>query len=235
MNHQIKILALNGSPHRQGNTVALMRWVAEGTQKADAVVEWLHVVDYHIEYCLGCNSCLKQGVCPQKDDFPQVRERLLSADGIIAGSPVYEGGPSAQMKTLLDRLTLLSLFTLTFEGKWCVGVATSGIAPTGGVAADLSNSFGFSGGHIGATTSTIKHGYRPLDEFHQARLPNRAQALGQKLVARIQTSSRPGLHLIKWQWIRFLHNAFIQPMVTGHPEQFGGVLQIWREKGWLNR
>jgi len=83
-------------------------------------VEWLHVVDWRVEYCQGCFTCLRTGTCPIADDVPAIRERLLNADGIVVGSPVYGDGPTALLKTLLDRLTLLNLYTRTFEGAWSV-------------------------------------------------------------------------------------------------------------------
>jgi multimeric flavodoxin WrbA len=44
----VKILALNGGPHRAGNTVTLMRWVVDGCLAAGASVEWMHVIDHDI-------------------------------------------------------------------------------------------------------------------------------------------------------------------------------------------
>ncbi len=232
MNEPVKIIALNGSPHRSGNTSTLMGWVADGAAQAGASVEWIHLVDYRINYCLGCNACLQKGVCPQQDDFLEIRSRLMAADGYIIGSPVYEGGPSAQLKTLFDRLTLLGLFTLTFEGKWSAGVATSGVAPTRGVAKQIAEYCGFCSGTVGATTATVKYGYRRLEEHHPKGLPDRARKLGQKLVRDTQAASVPGLRQLRWQWIRFLHNHFVRPLVQNNPDQFGGVLQVWKEKGW---
>lgn len=65
----VRVVALNGSPHPQGNTVALMEWVVEGCLEAGATVEWLHAAGLDIRYCRGCMSCLRDGECPIGDGF----------------------------------------------------------------------------------------------------------------------------------------------------------------------
>jgi len=231
----VKILALNGSPHRAGNTVTLMKWVIEGCRSAGASVEWMQVVDYNIGYCQGCMRCLRTGTCLLADDLPLVREKLLMSDGIVVGAPVYEGFPPAQMKTLMDRLTLLNLYTRTFARQKTIGVATSGVAPTSGVARTLADFFGHRVAIIGAKTTTIKHGYTRLSEVGNDRLRAQAVALGQRLVDEICVPRRQWLPTPIEVWFRlFLWPHVVKPLVTRHPEQFAGVMRIWKEKGMLN-
>lgn len=229
----VKIIALNGSPRRDGNTSVLMRWVADGCAEMGARVEWLNVVDYNIRYCQGCFTCLRSGVCPLADDFLALREKLLTADGLVVGSPVYEGAPTAQLKTLMDRLTLLHLYTNLFENLFSVGIATSGIAPTKGVASELASFFGRRSGYIGATTSTVAHGYRPLAQAHDPRLPLRARKLGKRLVADILSPER--FRLPQWNrlFYRMMWSGFLLPMAMNNPTQFTGVLRLLDEKGKL--
>jgi len=227
------IIALNGSPHRRGNTAALMQWVLEGCEEVGAEVEWLHVIDYEINYCQGCFTCLRTGECPIQDDYLSVREMLLAADGIVVGSPVYGAEPTAQLKTLLDRLTLLNLYTHTFEGKWSVGVATSGVAPTKGLARRLAGFFGRCCGMIGAKTTTLAEGYQPLAEVHDARLPERAGVLGRRLVSEIAHPNRLRWPRLEAVWHIFLRRFVIRRLILGNTDQFAAVIPIWEEKGWL--
>lgn len=229
----IKIIALNGSPRRGGNTATLMGWVTDGCTEVGASVEWLNVVDYNIQYCQGCFTCLRRGECHLQDDFLTVREKLLSVDGLVVGSPVYQGAPTAQLKTLMDRLTLVHLYTNLFERHFSVGVATSGIAPTRDVARDLAFFFGRRSGYIGATTSTIAHGYRSLREVHDLRLPQRARKVGQRLVADIRTPER--FRLPQWEMLfyRMMWSRFLCPMAMNNPIQFGGILRLMDAKGKL--
>jgi len=220
------IIGLNGSPHRAGNTATLMGWVLEGCAEAGASVEWIHVADYDIQYCRGCFTCLREGECPIGDDFAGVRDRLLAADGIVVGSPVYEGHATAQLKTLMDRLTLLVLYTDTFARQRSVGVATSGLAPTRSTArvADL---FGHCSGTIGAKVASLAEGYRPLTVADFPRLPRRARALGRRLVRDIWHFRAFSL---KRAWIGFLRGLLRRFVVERHPDQFAGVIRIWRER-----
>jgi multimeric flavodoxin WrbA len=231
----IRIVALNGSPHRDGNTVLLMRWVLQGCAEAGAEVEWIHLVDYDIHYCQGCFTCLQTGDCPIHDDFRALRDRLVAADGIVVGSPVYEGQPTTQLKTFMDRTTLLSLYPRTFERQRTVGVATSGVAPTGSVARGIAGSFGRPYGNIGAKTASVARGYRPLAQVAHPRLPARARALGRGLVADILEPQRSDFPLLTALWFRILWRFVIHPLVTRHPDQFGGVIRIWEDKEWLQR
>jgi multimeric flavodoxin WrbA len=230
----LSIVALNGSPHRAGNTATLMGWVVEGCESAGADVTWLHVVDYDIRYCEGCFGCLRTGSCIlDGDEFPALRERLQTADGIIVGSPVYEGQPTAQLKTLMDRLTLLNLYTDLFEKPCSVGVTTSGVAPTRGLARELAVFFGRRVGVVGAKTANLAMGYQPLAEVHAQRLPDRARRLGRRLVRQIQSHALGQRRSLMGIWISILRRLFIRPLVVKNAEQFAGVIQIWREKGRL--
>jgi multimeric flavodoxin WrbA len=232
--NRVSIIALNGSPHRAGNTATLMSWVVEGCEAAGASVSWLHVVDQEIQYCEGCFGCLRTGACVlQGDDFHDVLERLRTADGMIVGSPVYEGQATAQLRTLMDRMTLLNLYTDLFEKSSTVGVATSGVAPTRGVAKELAVFFGHKVGVIGAKTASISAGYQPLAAVHSRRLPERARKLGWRLAQSIQRRGTSPPQSLKRLWISVLRRLFIKPLVLGNREQFAGVIQIWQEKGIL--
>ena len=52
----IYIIGLNDSPHRDGSTATLMKWVLEGCKDAGAKVELINVIDHNILYCRGCHT-----------------------------------------------------------------------------------------------------------------------------------------------------------------------------------
>jgi multimeric flavodoxin WrbA len=224
----IRIIGLNGSPHKNGNTATLMKWVLEGCAEAGAEVEWIHVAERDIGYCQGCHTCMREGFCPIQDDVPAIRDKLLAADGIVVGSPVYEGQTTAQLKTLQDRLTLFILYTDLFSRQRTVGVATSGIAPTKGTAKKAAE-FSRCSGIIGAQTASFTKGYRPLAEAHSPRLPRRARALGRKLVRDIRNAKAFDLKRAWIGFLRFLLNTFL---VSRYPDQFAGAIRMQREKRW---
>jgi len=97
----MKIIGINGSPRKKGNTQALLR-VALKASKIEKVT-LLHLVDYRIEPCDGCGACWKTKKCPINDDLETVLGELVSSDAILVGSPVYYGTMSPQMKAFIDR------------------------------------------------------------------------------------------------------------------------------------
>lgn len=110
-----KILILEGSPRRNGNSAILSEEFARGAQEAGCSVEKVHIAGKRIAGCLGCNACYRNGgACVQKDDMAEIRERMLAADVIVLASPVYFYSMTAQMKTVIDRTYA---FYQQLEGK----------------------------------------------------------------------------------------------------------------------
>lgn len=104
MPRQITVVALNGSPHGAiGNTSQMTQMIASALSQEAIRVEEILLADRKIEYCIGCGVCLEKGACWRPDDFREIVDRLLAADGIILASPVYFGHVTAQMKTFIDR------------------------------------------------------------------------------------------------------------------------------------
>ena len=100
----MKILVLNGSPRKNGNTESLVRAFTKGAQKKNEV-EVLNVCDMNIKPCKGCNYCLnsENHACIQANDMSAVYEKLRTSDVLIVASPVYFYSVSAQLKALIDR------------------------------------------------------------------------------------------------------------------------------------
>lgn len=100
-----KIVVLVGSVRKNGNTDLLARAFVDGARKNNDV-EVVSVADYRVNPCIGCNTCFarENHECFQKDDMDLIYEKLLEADIIVAASPVYFYGISAQLKAVVDRL-----------------------------------------------------------------------------------------------------------------------------------
>jgi multimeric flavodoxin WrbA len=109
----MKILALIGSPRKKGNTQVLVNEVVRGASSVGASCQVINVCDLAIAPCQGCESCSTTGVCVQKDDMLDMYPRILASDVLVIGSPVYWWGPSAQIKTFMDRM-----FALVQQGGW---------------------------------------------------------------------------------------------------------------------
>jgi len=99
----MKILAVVGSPRRNGNTHIVVRKIAEGAKAKGAAVKEIFLGDLTIAECDGCQCCWEAERCSKDDDMQQVYEQIIGSDGFIFGTPVYWYGPTALMKAFVDR------------------------------------------------------------------------------------------------------------------------------------
>jgi len=102
----IEVLALIGSPRKQGNTDIMADEVLDGAKTAGATTSKIYLDDYRVRPIAEVADNTRQRDDPRRDDdFPLLLERFLSADVIVWSTPVYWQGPSAQMKCFLDRMS----------------------------------------------------------------------------------------------------------------------------------
>jgi multimeric flavodoxin WrbA len=126
----MKVIAFNGSPHHDGVVAGGISVIKNELEKEGISVEIIHVGDKKIHGCLDCGSCDELDRCVTDDDpVNECREKLLSADGIILGSPVYYGGIAGTFKCFLDRL-----FFSGPDLKYKVGAVVVSLRRTGGIA-----------------------------------------------------------------------------------------------------
>jgi multimeric flavodoxin WrbA len=104
----MKVLAISFSPKKNGNTVTALEKALEGARAEGAKTELYSVAGKTIQPCDACSSCGKTGMCHIKDDMQEVYQKLIEADGIIFGTPVYFWGMTAQAKTAMDRTIALT-------------------------------------------------------------------------------------------------------------------------------
>jgi NAD(P)H-dependent FMN reductase len=98
-----EIVAVYGSPRRKGNTATILKRTVAGARDAGAEVDEIVLRDYKMSPCLEIYGCKKEGECAINDDFQQVRDRILSAKGLIIASPIFFYTVSAHVKILMDR------------------------------------------------------------------------------------------------------------------------------------
>ena len=122
----MKILAISCSPRRKGNTVAMLGETLEAAEAAGAEVELYSVAGKDIQPCDGCWSCAKTGRCCKEDETQLLLEKMLAADGIVFGVPVYFHGMSAQAKAIMDRTISLNSPERRLANKVCGVVASAG-------------------------------------------------------------------------------------------------------------
>lgn len=103
---QKRVLAFCASPRPHGNTDLLIDEALRGACEAGAHTEKIMLHKLHMEFCIGCRKCKDPGfekICVIKDDMEAVYQKILDADSLIIGFPIYTGRECAQLSTFLDR------------------------------------------------------------------------------------------------------------------------------------
>lgn len=101
-----KIVILNGSPRKNGNTVTLINAFVEGANEAGHSVRVFNLQEMDIHPCLGCCGGGKdiESPCVQKDDMLKIYPAYRDADMVIFATPLYYWTISGQLKCAIDRL-----------------------------------------------------------------------------------------------------------------------------------
>lgn len=112
----------------------------------DVAYECLTGSDLHVSFCRSCNSCFKAGVCPldETDDMGSLKEKILSADIVLFGTPVYLWEMSGVAKTVLDRISYWT-HRLELAGKVGMALVTSSNNHASEVLANLTELLRFTG------------------------------------------------------------------------------------------
>ncbi|MDD4297804.1 MAG: flavodoxin family protein [Ruminiclostridium sp.] len=125
----MKIIAINGSYRKNGNTYHAVEKIKEQLLEIDKNIEFEHLFlsDYQIKNCTGCFTCFAKGEdkCPLKDDISTLRDKMKNAHGIIFASPTYAMGVTGIMKNFIDRLTYTMHRPYFFDSVF-LGVTTIG-------------------------------------------------------------------------------------------------------------
>ena len=117
----MKVVAVNGSPRKGGNTEELLKKVLEPLAAAGWETELLQVGGSNIRGCAACFKCFEnqnRQCAVKKDVFNSIMDKLVAAEAIVLGSPTYFTDVSAEMKALLDRAGMVALANdSAFRGK----------------------------------------------------------------------------------------------------------------------
>ncbi|NGX52307.1 MAG: putative NAD(P)H-dependent FMN-containing oxidoreductase YwqN [Candidatus Anoxychlamydiales bacterium] len=110
-----KILAISSSLRNNSNTDILADEFIRGALSSGHEVEKISLRDKIINFCLGCDICQNTKRCVFQDDASEIVKKIHEADVIVFAAPVYFGGVSGQMQTLLDRTYPLFPWKLNLE------------------------------------------------------------------------------------------------------------------------
>ncbi|MGD0817324.1 MAG: flavodoxin family protein [Methanomassiliicoccales archaeon] len=124
----MRIIGISGSPRVDGNTEVLVRAALEGAKLKGAEIEFVALSGKKIEGCLACTECGRNGKCVIEDDMQAIYPKMMAADGVIIGTPIYFGQMTSQTKGFIDRTYLLNKLGRKLEGKVGGVIAVGGRA-----------------------------------------------------------------------------------------------------------
>lgn len=107
----MKVVGINGSARKDGNTAILIRRVFDELEKEGIETELIQLAGKKIRGCTACMKCrenLDKHCSVKNDFFNNCFDKMLEADGIILGSPTYFSDLTAEMKALIDRAGYVS-------------------------------------------------------------------------------------------------------------------------------
>ena len=127
----MKVIAINGSPHKKGNTYIAIKRIADILEKDGIETEIIDVGDNFHSGCVACGRCRTNGNrCIFNDSVNQILEKMETSAGMIIGSPTYYAGINGTLKCFLDRLFMAG--GPVFRHK--VGVGVSAVRRAGATA-----------------------------------------------------------------------------------------------------
>lgn len=131
----MKVIGICGSPKKVGSTTLFgLKKAMEQVSECGVDTDILELSNFNFTGCDACGDCKKTGYCSINDDFSSKIFGILDdpeIKGFIFASPVYFGGITSQMKTLIDRCVVFRRRGFDWENK-VAGVLTIGNSRNGG-------------------------------------------------------------------------------------------------------
>lgn len=193
----MKVIAINGSARKDGNTAICIEKIFEELNAAGIETEMIQFSGNIIEPCKACWACGGQNNCVHKKDmFTEVYEKMLDADGVILGSPVYSANVSANMQAFLERAAVVG--DMNKDGKNMkhkVGVAVAAGRRAGSLhTVDTMNHFFLNHEMFiaGSTYWNIAYGQMPGDVLNDEEGISTMKNLGKSMAFLLNKLNQKG-------------------------------------------
>jgi multimeric flavodoxin WrbA len=98
----MKIVAINGSPRKEGNTAKLLHEITKDHAGVD--LKYFDLGEMKIADCKACMYCKTHDACSIKDDMNKIYKALIEADAVVLGTPLYMSSETATVKAFEDRM-----------------------------------------------------------------------------------------------------------------------------------
>lgn len=181
---KMKVLAINGSSRKDGNTADMLNVVLDEIRKAGHETEMVQLAGKVINPCKACFACGGQRNCIFGNDmFQELYQKMTEADGILLGSPTYSADVSSTLKAVIDRASVVSdMNPGMFRHKVAGAVAVARRAGAMNVLDTLNHFFMNKEVYlVGSTYWNIAYGRLPGDAKNDAEAVATMQNLGKNM------------------------------------------------------
>jgi multimeric flavodoxin WrbA len=107
----MKVIAFNGSGRKDGNTAILLNVVLGELSNEGIETELVQLAGNSPHGCIACYKCFEnkdQKCAVSTDSINEYLAKMIEADGILLGSPVYFADATAGIKALIERCGMVS-------------------------------------------------------------------------------------------------------------------------------
>jgi multimeric flavodoxin WrbA len=221
----MKVIGINASPRgKDSNTLKLTNAVLAGAKEGGAETELIDLYTLRIEYCTACGTCYATGECTLLDDFSDLFDRIMNAEGIVLGAPNYIDSVPAPMKALFDRMAD-AIHCQMLTGKFGCSVCTAGGAGETEVVGYMNKVLSTLGANIvGGIGVAIGH-----DPAALGKAKGEAHTLGMTLAQAIRGDitypDQDALHRQKREY-------FCQ-LVKNNKDRFAHEYEWYEQMGWM--
>jgi len=102
----MRVLGINGSPHRNGNTAVMLGWALDALQATGVETELYQLAGKPIAGCIDCRRCFtnKDRRCSvDSDSFNEILAKIIASDGVLIAAPTYVANIPANVKAVIER------------------------------------------------------------------------------------------------------------------------------------
>lgn len=127
----MKVLMINGSPHKEGNTYLALKEMEKIFVQEEIECQIIQIGNRPVRGCIGCRACAEKGRCVFDDCVNEVAPVFEECDGLVIGSPVYYASANGTLISFLDRLFFSTPFDKTMKvGASVAAARRSGLTAT---------------------------------------------------------------------------------------------------------
>ncbi len=102
--HNRKLVAILGSPRRQGFTALMLESALDAARKQGWETAQINLYEKKIAFCTGCRACMRAERCVIEDDIQEITDQIRACDMVVLAAPVYWANVPGIVKNLFDRL-----------------------------------------------------------------------------------------------------------------------------------